>query len=285
MARRILAYCPDDVDRLIEPFCGAAAVSLAAAAFGLSKRFCLNDLNGPLMSLWREILARPSELADGYEALWHEQHPNKKEFFFKVRASFNTRPDPHCLLYLLARIVKASVRYNSEGYFNQSADNRRSGMRPETMRRQLLGVSALLSDRTSLSSADFREVVATAAETDLVYMDPPFQGTSMAVDRRYAQGLDFDDFVDALILLNQQNVSFMVSYDGKTGEKTHGMPLPSRLGLKRLHLRAGRSSQATLLGKKDLTVESLYLSTALIERLRKQKATAFYRSMQHKTCV
>jgi DNA adenine methylase len=39
------------------------------------------------------------------------------------------------------------------------------------------------------------------------------------------------------------------------------------LGLHLVELDAGRSSQATLLGRAEVTVESLYLSPALAERL------------------
>jgi len=80
-------------------FCGAAAVSIAAAAHGLSKTFWLNDLNVPLMSLWQEILERPTELSDGYEKLWNEQHPNKKKIFFKITSllRFVTSSIPHII--------------------------------------------------------------------------------------------------------------------------------------------------------------------------------------------
>jgi site-specific DNA-adenine methylase len=74
IAKYILPYFPADVRCLIEPFCGAGAVSIAAAAHGLAKRFVLNDLNDPLMALWAEILERPTLLVDEYELLWNEQH-------------------------------------------------------------------------------------------------------------------------------------------------------------------------------------------------------------------
>ncbi len=41
--------------------------------------------------------------------------------------------------------------------------------------------------------------------------------------------------------------------------------MPDSLRLKRIELEAGRSSQATLLGKKDVTYESLYLSKTLLK--------------------
>ena len=267
ICRYILPYVPAGADRLVEPFCGAAAVSLAAAVRGRAKRFWLNDANAPLMALWREILERPMQLADGYERLWREQRPDRKAFFFQARRQFNQTHAPHLLLYLLARIVKGAVRYSADGQFNQSADNRRWGMKPEAMRMQLLGVSAALADRATTSARDFRSVARETTVDDVIYMDPPYQGTSSTRDHRYYGGLPFADFVAALRTMGAAGKSYIVSYDGQTGTKKHGEPLPADLGLRHLHIHAGRSSQSTLLGRNCETVESLYLSPALIERL------------------
>jgi DNA adenine methylase len=271
IAKYILPYFPSDVQCLIEPFCGAGAVSIAAAAHGLAKRFALNDLNKPLMDLWSEILERPNVLCDEYQRQWVEQQPDRKAYFFKVRNEFIKTHNPYQLLYLLARIVKGSVRYSSDGQFNQSADNRRSGMRPNTMRQNIYGVSALLSEKTTVTAVDFREVVKIAKENDLIYMDPPYQGTSFTRDHRYLNGLSYDEFVEALFLMNELNISYIISYDGVTGEKTHGKLLPANLCLKHLHIHAGRSSQATLLGNNQETIESLYLSPSLVRRLESDK--------------
>lgn len=271
IARHILTHFPTDIRCLVEPFCGAAAVSLAAAANGLASKFHLNDLNEPLMILWREILDNPKGLADKYESLWHDQEPDKKDFFLKIRKEFNKTHQPHLLQYLLARIVKGAVRYSSDGAFNQSADNRRAGMRPGTMRKQISGVSGLLSGKTTVTFFDFREVLDKCGSQDLVYMDPPYQGTSFTRDHRYWGGLLFEDFVDALERLNENNISYIISYDGYTGNKAHGKALPQHLRLKHLFIEAGRSSQSTLLGGSDKTVESLYLSPALVVRLRTNK--------------
>jgi len=62
----------------------------------------------------------------------------------------------------------------------------------------------------------------------------------------------------------------MLSYDGRRGAKEFGKILPSALGLSRVEVEVGRSSQATLLGKAEITYESLYLSTALIAKLTYQ---------------
>jgi DNA adenine methylase len=270
IAHDILPYFPDDINCIIEPFCGAGAISIAASAHGLASKFHFNDLNAPLISLWDEILNNPNELVDKYETLWNKQHYDKKDFFFKVRGEFNSSQEPHYLLYLLARIVKGSVRYSSDGKFNQSADNRRAGMRPKTMRQKIYGVSGLLSKKTTTTAKDFRDILVSCNKQDLVYMDPPYQGTSFTRDHRYSDGLSFDEFSESLHQLNTNSISYIISYDGQTGVKTHGKTLPKKLGLKHLHICAGRSSQATLLGNSEQTLESLYISPALIERINSQ---------------
>ncbi|ORU91275.1 MAG: hypothetical protein A6F72_01600 [Cycloclasticus sp. symbiont of Poecilosclerida sp. N] len=133
------------------------------------KKAVINDLNEPLMNLWQQILENPENLVKLYEQLWNEQHTDKKAYFFKVREQFNQIHQPHHLLYLLARVVKGSVRYNSTGTFNQSADNRHCGMRPSTMRKNIINVSSLLLGCTELSSVDFSEVIKKANKNDLVY--------------------------------------------------------------------------------------------------------------------
>ena len=275
IAKFILPHFPSDVRCLYEPFCGAGAVSIAAAAHGLAKCFVLNDLNEPLIDLWAEILENPQGLCDEYERQWLEQHPDRKAYFFKVRDEFNRSHNPHQLLYLLARIVKGAVRYSSDGLFNQSADNRRSGMKPNTMRKNIFGVSALLGNKTKATALDFREAVTNAKENDLIYMDPPYQGTSFTRDHRYFNGLSYDDFVDALSVMNDKKLSYIISYDGATGEKTHGKLLPNFLELKHLHIHAGRSSQATLLGNSHETIESLYLSPSLVHRLETEAPSKY----------
>jgi DNA adenine methylase len=51
LAKSILRYFPKGVGRLIEPFAGSAAISIAAAAHAKAESFFLNDLNEPLSEL------------------------------------------------------------------------------------------------------------------------------------------------------------------------------------------------------------------------------------------
>jgi DNA adenine methylase len=127
-------------------------------------------------------------------------------------------------------------------------------------------VSRLLRHKTTITSVDYKDLIDSISASDLVYMDPPYQGTSQNRDPRYYSGLDFDELIDFLHELNTRQISFILSYDGRTDNKTYGRALPGTLNLHKLEIYAGRSSQATLLGKKANTYESLYLSPALTEK-------------------
>ena len=267
LASRILPFLPRQGFRLFEPFAGSAAVSLAAAANGLIDGVVLNDANEPLMRLWDRLINQTEEVIAAYSRLWHKQSGNERLFYDRVRHEFNRTHNPDLLLYLLARCVKASVRYNADGQFNQSPDNRRRGARPETMGRHVRGAASLLRGICTIRSGDYREAIADAGEDDVVYMDPPYQGVCGKRDNRYYVGLSLADFVASLREMNQRGLSYIISYDGRTGEKTHGRRLPDNLELHHIELEAGVSSQATLLGRKAKTVESLYLSPCLVSRL------------------
>ena len=262
-----LAYLPGKARRLVDPFAGSGAMTLACAARGRAERFWVNDLNKPLAELLNLMINRPEELADSYGELWKGEAVDALEHFYTVREQFNRTQEPRLFLYLLARCIKGAVRYNSDGMFNQSPDKRRLGTRPETMRQNIMAVSMLLRGRTVVTAHDFRDVLAAVEPEDVIYMDPPYQGTSGERDSRYLAGLSFDDFVVALDGLNARDLRYAISYDGRTGDKSYGEPLPGYLGLRHIELDAGRSTQATLLGRAEETVESLYLSPALAREI------------------
>ncbi len=275
IAQQILHNFPQQIGTLIEPFAGSAAVSVAAAYHGKAKHFLLNDLNEPLMELLENIINNPYEIGDAYTKLWETQLGQERAYYDCIRDEFNKTHRPDHFLYLLARCVKASVRYNANGEFNQSPDNRRKGRRPTSMRQEIIAVSRLLQGKTIVTSGDYRDVLEMVSELDLLYMDPPYQGTSQNRDPRYYRGLALDELADFLMQLNAQNISYLLSYDGRTGKKTYGSELPTHLNLHKLELYAGRSSQSTLLGGNGKTYESLYLSPALTRRLQSDAAGRF----------
>lgn len=267
IANLVLSFLPPDIVTLVEPFAGSSAITLAAAASDKAAHFHLNDINHPLISLWRAIISDPQTISAAYRKLWTEQLGREREYYDVVRAKFNRTKRPEYLLYLLARCVKASIRYNSDGEFNQSPDNRRKGRSPDAMQSDIVRASQLLQGKTILSSQDYRQVLESISPFDVVYLDPPYQGVSGNRDARYVSRVEFDDLMQVLEKIVRQQVAFILSYDGRRGTQVYGTDLSQKFDLHRIEVEVGRSTQSTLLGGSDMTYESIYLSAALLKRL------------------
>lgn len=268
LAPQILQYMPQKFNRLIEPFAGMAAISIATAYEKRTNSFLINDVNKPLVDLLEEAIENPKQLVEDYSTVWNEQFSygeNHVQHFYDVRERFNNGDEkPANMLYLLARCVKGAVRYGKTGNFNQSPDKRRHGTNPKTLEQNVHAIAYLLKGKTRFFALDYHEVLDMARPGDLVYMDPPYQGVTNVRDNRYFAGVPFDEFVKAIETLNRKGVDYLISYDGACGEKEYGEELPHSLHCKKVMLNAGVSSQSLLLGKKSITFEALYVSEALI---------------------
>lgn len=251
-------------ERLFEPFAGSAALALAALAGGHAQHVVLGDSYAPLVALWQAIVDDAGQVADAYALLWHAQHDDPAAHYLAVRSQFATQPTPAALLYLLARCVKNAPRWNAAGHFNQAADHRRRGTHPDRQRQQLLAAGRLLRGRCTLRCGDAAQTTADASASDVVYLDPPWQGTTEGRDRRYHAGLARTQLLALLSQLQQRQVPFLLSYDGAlldeagTVVQEYGAPLPDSLGCTHRFVLGGRSAQATLHGQRAFTAESVY---------------------------
>jgi len=267
LAPQILQYMPRKFNRLIEPFAGMAAITVAAAMEKRAEQYYVNDINEPVIRLLQTAVDAPADLIKNYAKIWSKQfdYPGGHlEHFYYVRDRFNAgEQTAENMLYLLARCVKGAVRYGKNGNFNQSPDKRRNGANPKNIAGNVNAVSALLKGKSVFFAEDYHEIFEMTKPGDLVYMDPPYQGVSNTRDNRYFSGVCFDDFSNSVEILNRRGVDYIISYDGKCGGKEYGAELPRSLNCTKFLLDAGLSAQATLLGKRSTTYEALYVSKNL----------------------
>lgn len=267
LAPQILQYMPRKFSRLLEPFAGMAAITIAVSKEQRARKYYINDINKPVVCLLQAAVDNPIDLVKKYTKVWTEQfnYPEGHiKHFYHIRDCFNAgEQTAENMLYLLARCVKGSVRYGKNGNFNQSPDKRRHGTNPKNITENVYAISTLLKGKTIFSSVDYRQIIETAMPGDLVYMDPPYQGVSSTRDNRYFSGISFDDFANAIETLNRKGIDYVISYDGICGGKEYGNELPQSLNCTKFLLNAGLSTQATLLGKRNTTYEALYISKNL----------------------
>ncbi len=98
LAAVILQQFPTEVQRVVEPFCGSAALAIAAAARGPAREFWLNDCNQPLAELLGLMINSPQELAKAYAELWRAEAGDAREHYDQVLESFNRSQNPRLLL-------------------------------------------------------------------------------------------------------------------------------------------------------------------------------------------
>src|SRR5437870_5570789 len=89
LAPLILRYLSVQMERVVEPVAGSAAVSIACAVHARAKSYWLNDLNKPLAELIGTMINHPNALARFYKDLWERQHPDSLEHYYRVREDFN----------------------------------------------------------------------------------------------------------------------------------------------------------------------------------------------------
>jgi DNA adenine methylase len=179
LAPQILQHMPHKFNRLIEPFSGMAAITIAVAAENRANLYYINDLNVQIVELLKYAILNPNALIQQYSDIWNEQfdYPTGHlEHYYNIRDRYNSgEQSPGIMLYLLARCVKGAVRYGRNGNFNQSPDKRRNGSNPKNVAVNISQVSHLLKDRIEFSAMDYRDVFYETKPCDLVYMDPPIK--------------------------------------------------------------------------------------------------------------
>jgi DNA adenine methylase len=158
----------DDVaGRFVEPFVGGGAIYFCLRP----KRALLGDINPELICLYSAIKHSP-------ERVWriYRDFPSTKRGYKKVRdcnlASLTHLQEAARLLYLNRTCFKGMWRHNRNGKFNIGYGGQ--SRRWVIERKHLLEISKLLCT-AKMVCADFEELVATAATSDFLFLDPPYR--------------------------------------------------------------------------------------------------------------
>lgn len=157
--------------RLVEPFAGGAALSLA-----VGRRFSgvwLNDVNKDLINLYTQLQEAPEEYIRAAAALFTPE-TNNAEKYYRFRDEFNTTESPSrkavLFLYLNRHGYNGLCRYNSAGEFNVPYGRYKSPYFPVD---ELMAAAEVLQN-ARLTSVDFEDVLAACGPGDIVYCDPPY---------------------------------------------------------------------------------------------------------------
>lgn len=175
--------------RLIEPFAGSAAVSLALEF----DAYLINDSNPDLINLFVSIQAE-ADFIDYAKSLFTDQN-NQETRYYELREQFNqsqnTLEKSALFIYLNRHAFNGLCRYNSKGQFNVPFGRYK---RPHFPEAELLGFRQK-SAKMTFSCKDFQNTMLLACEQDMIYCDPPYIPLSQTASfTAYAKtGFDLSD--------------------------------------------------------------------------------------------
>ena len=155
--------------RLIEPFAGSAALSLALDF----DAYLLNDSNPDLIDLYSILKSEKQEFID-YVRSFFIAHNNQEYIFYELRNRFNASQErierAALFVYLNRHAFNGLCRYNSKGEFNVPFGRYHRPYFPEAEMQGFIEKSA----RIELSCGDFQATLDMAGEDAVVYCDPPY---------------------------------------------------------------------------------------------------------------
>ena len=176
--------------RLIEPFAGSAAVSMALDF----EAYLLNDTNPDLIGLFRILKEEKQQFID-YARSFFSTENNQETRFYELRERFNSSQESSersaLFVYLNRHAFNGLCRYNSKGMFNVPFGRYKSPYFPETEMLAFIEKAY----RIELMCGDFQAALAMADDDDVVYCDPPYVPLNETASfTAYAQnGFDLED--------------------------------------------------------------------------------------------
>ena len=155
--------------RLIEPFAGSAAVSMALDF----EAYVLNDTNPDLIGLFHALKEEKQAFID-YAKSFFSTENNLESRFYELRKRFNACVELNeraaLFVYLNRHAFNGLCRYNSKGEFNVPFGRYKTPYFPEAEMQSFIEKAG----RIELMCGDFQVALNFAGYDDVVYCDPPY---------------------------------------------------------------------------------------------------------------
>lgn len=238
-------------ERYYEPFLGGGSILARASP----ERATCGDICRPLIDFWIMVRDDPRTAASGYRRRWNRLQKGGHPVYYDIRDRFNRTGDPLDLLFLSRTCANGLIRFNSDGKFNTAFHHTRRGIHPDMLEELIFDWSELVRSYRFIHDT-YQRTTSRATPGDLVYLDPPYGGTS----GQYYGGISVEELVKYLKSLNQRSVRWILSYDGSSGSRTYG-GIPGSVYKRRISLVPGNPPFKKVMdGHVERVTESVYLS-------------------------
>lgn len=264
-ADEIIKYFPDKIDTYYEPFCGGASMMRRLLDSDIDvKHIVCSDLNKDLIETWKLIEGQPDRLLEKYTQFWTELNSKetideKRKYFERKRFEYNMTHDPYIFFFIMRTCTNGMPRYNKKGEFNNSYHLSRGGITPDNLRPIIEEwFKKLHSKDIEFVNCSYEKIFERCTENDFLYLDPPYMGVKK--NQMYFGEIDFESFFNNLEQLNNKGIRYVLSFDGKSGEKDNTYNVPKNCYINHIYIKSGNSSFKRVIGnnKHAIVYESLY---------------------------
>lgn len=171
------------IGRLVEPFCGSAAVALGLGV----EHALLADVNPYLINLYQTIKAGSFRVAP-YSNTEHDYYAARERFNALITANIWTvdaTNEASAIFYYLNRhCFNGLIRFNSKGTFNAAY-----GKYKKTWYENPSNYKDVFTGWT-FSNANYQKTLEQVRDNDFVYIDPPYDETFTGYSKK---GFDWED--------------------------------------------------------------------------------------------
>lgn len=266
-SNHIIEYFPNKIDTYYEPFCGGCSMMRRLIDSDIQvKSIVCSDINNDLIETWKIIRDNPNELLLSYFQMWNELNSTqdideKRKYFETKRDEYNKTHNPYIFFFIMRTCTNGMPRYNKNGEFNNSFHLTRNGIIPDNLKPILDEWSNKLSSHNvEFINCSYEDIFEKCNENDFLYLDPPYFATHSMYMK---DTIMFDKFFNDLKNLNDKNIRFLMSFDGKSGNVDNTCDVvPKEIYKHHMYIKSGNSSFKRTIGKDKnaMVYESLYMN-------------------------
>ena len=268
IAQDIVDLFPREINNYYEPFCVGASVmrclldNIKENKIKVNGDIICSDINKDLINLWNAIKTSPDAVSLHYDKLWRELNRTedkavKRAYFEEIRDRLNKEHNPLDFMFIMRTTTNGMPRYNKNGEFNNSFHITRDGIRPDKLSKIITEWSDFLNEYDVIFlNMPYTIMLDNAKEDDLLYLDPPYSHTK----GMYFGGIHEGFLFNNLRHLNENNIKWLLSYDGISGNVDNTYDVPIDLYKEHKYIKSGNSSFKRTIGKSNdsIVYESLY---------------------------
>jgi len=236
-AGEIASYFPAKIKTYFEPFLGSGAVLGTLAP----EKAIATDSFEPLIEIWKTLKEAPETLKRWYgERFAIMAASDRVEGYEKIKASYNSNPNPADLLFICRSCYGGVVRFRQRDGYCSTPCGIHDPISPESFAHRV----DLWHKRTSganFARMEYEEAMELASAGDLIYCDPPYSHSQAILYG--AQSFDLKSLFSAIERCKRREVWVVLSIDGtkKSGNQICDLPIPDGLFEREVFVQVGRS--------------------------------------------